>query len=128
MRPANSPGIPVIGVSEHFEALVDEYIVHKKIGQTVCKNPQTNGKSRPKAKIAPTNKTPNANQSIKKKKIIVTFPPASVVFVVMVLVQIPQKTVHDVFMGKPGHEFHNAESYYENEYPKEGGHRCLLIR
>lgn len=87
--PSNSARIPIVCIPEHFETLVNKYIVHKKISQTVCENPQTNGKPRPKAKIAPANKTANAYKCIKKKKIVVALPPTSVIFVMMVLVELP---------------------------------------
>ena len=57
--------------------------MYKKIGQSVSENPQADGQSGPKAKIAPTYKTTNAHQRIKKKKVIVSFPPTAVVFMVI---------------------------------------------
>jgi len=46
---------------------------------------------------------------------IISFPKALVAFVVMmVLVQIPQKAMHNVLMGKPRNTFHanKGASYY----------------
>ena len=128
MRSSDSTCIPIISISEHFETLMDKNVMYKKIGQSVSENPQADGQSGPKAKIAPTYKTTNAHQRIKKKKVIVSFPPTAVVFMVMIFVKFPQKTVHNVFMGKPRHKFHNAESGYENQYPKHCCHCYLLIR
>src|SRR5690606_8732822 len=122
-----SARVPIVCIPKHFKALVNKNIVHKKIGNAIRKNSKPNGKYRPKAKITPSYKTTDAHQGIKNKKVIVPFPPTSVVFVVMVFVQFPQKTVHNVFVGKPRHKFHNAESGDENKYPKNGDHLCGFV-
>jgi hypothetical protein len=43
------------------------------------------------------------------------FKPGIVVFVMVIFMQTPQKTMHDVFMTEPSHEFHEAKSKQENE-------------
>jgi hypothetical protein len=114
VRASDSSCIPIVCIPEHFKTLVNENIVHKKIGQPVCKNPKANRQAGPKAIIAPTHKTADAHQGIEQKEIIIAFPPTAVFFMVMVFVQTPQKSVHNVFMRKPGHKFHNAEGGDKN--------------
>lgn len=114
MGSSNAFCVPIISISEYFETLVDKNIVHKKIGKSISKNAQTNGQSSPKTEIAPTHKTAYTHHCIKNKEVIITFPPTAVIFVMMVFVNLPQETVHNVFMCKPRHKFHNAKSGYEN--------------
>jgi hypothetical protein len=109
VRSANPTGIPVVGVAEHLKALMDKDIVYHKVSHSIGKDPEAYRQASPKSVVLPGNKTANTNGSIKDKKGVVAFPPTAVVFVVMVFVQDPQKTVHDVFVGKPGHEFHNEK-------------------
>ena len=35
VRPANSTGIPIIGIAEHFKALVNKNIMYHKIGDSI---------------------------------------------------------------------------------------------
>jgi hypothetical protein len=42
------------------------------------------------------------------------------VFDVMVFMQRPKETVHDVFMGKPGHKFHHTKSNNKSQDPQKG--------
>jgi len=42
------------------------------------------------------------------------------VFDVMVFMQRPKETVHDVFMGKPGHKFHYTKSNNKSQDPQKG--------
>tara|TARA_R100000306_G_C4296970_1_gene103080 strand:+ start:228 stop:515 length:288 start_codon:yes stop_codon:yes gene_type:complete len=89
VRTPDTTGVPVIGVSEHFKTLVYKNIVHKKVGNPIGKNAQTDRQPCPKAIIAPSYKTTDADQGVKQKEIIVPLPPTAVVFVVMVFVQFP---------------------------------------
>ena len=41
MCPSHSPGIPIIGISEHFEPLVYKNIVDHEIGYAVGQDPET---------------------------------------------------------------------------------------
>lgn len=50
------------------------------------------------------------------KKIVIFFHRPIVAVIVMVFVKRPQKTMHDIFMNKPGHSFHDKKS---NRYDQE---------
>jgi len=81
---SNGFGITVISIPEQFKPLVNEYVVDKKIGESVSENSQSNWQSIPKIKIFPRQKKTNTYGGIKKKEKIVAFPPAVVVFFVVV--------------------------------------------
>jgi hypothetical protein len=118
VRAANTPCVPVIGIAKHLKSLVDKDVMYHKVSKTVGENPEAYGQASPKTVILPRYKATNTHYRVKDEKGIVTFPPAFVILHVMVLVKHPQETVHDVFVGEPGHEFHNTESGQENHYPK----------
>ena len=83
--------------------------MHYKIGSTIRHNSQTYGKSGPKTFVTPEIKTGHTNDRIEYKKGIITFKPAFVIFVMVVFVKFPQKTMHDVFMCKPRHKLHGRK-------------------
>lgn len=113
MCTSNSARVKIVCISKHLKTLVNKDIMHKKVSHAIGENSKSDGKPGPKAKITPANKATDADQSIKNEKIIIAFPPTAVIFVVMVFVQFPKKTVHNVFMGEPRHKFHDRESGYE---------------
>ncbi len=85
----DSSSIPIVGVPEHFETLVDKNIVHNKIGEPIGENPEPDGQSGPKSKIAPANKTTDAHQGIEQKEIVIALPPATVILMMVIFVQTP---------------------------------------
>ena len=68
MCSSDAASIPIISIPEHFKALVYEYIVYEKIGESVAKNPQSDRQSGPKPIIVPPNETANTNSCVKNKK------------------------------------------------------------
>ena len=83
--------------------------MHYKVSSTIRHNSQAYRKSGPKAFITPEIKTGHADDRIEDKKGIIALKPAFVVFVMVVFVKLPQKTMHDVFMRKPRHKFHGRK-------------------
>jgi hypothetical protein len=63
----------------------------------------------------PQQKKSDADHGVESEKPIIPLKPTVVIFLVMVGVQVPQKSVHDVFMTKPRHKFHDAKSRDENQ-------------
>jgi hypothetical protein len=45
---------------------------------------------------------------------IIEFPPM-IGFLMMIFMEFPQKTMHDVFVTKPSHKFHHAKSNNKND-------------
>ncbi len=113
--PSYCLGVSVVGVAKQFETLVDKDIVNRKVRNAVGQNTKTDGQSDVKDVVFPQQEESNANNGVKRKKTVVAFKPAIVVFFVVVGVQMPEESVHDVFVAKPSHEFHDAKSGYKNQ-------------
>jgi len=109
--------VPIIGVSKKLETLMNKNIMHYKISSAIRHNSQTDRKSCPKAFVTPEIKTGHTNDCIEDKKGIITLKPTFVIFVMVVFVKLPQKTMHDVFMCKPRHKLHGRKGSQKNEYP-----------
>jgi hypothetical protein len=115
---SHSFGVPVICIPENFEALMDKNIMHRKISNTVCKNAQSQGQTRPEPVVLPQQKESDAYRCIKYEEQVVALPPTTMVLMMMVFMEFPQNTMHNKFMGKPGHTFHSRKSTEKNRYPK----------
>jgi hypothetical protein len=81
--------IPVVRISEHFESLVNKYIMHHKVSYAIGKNTKSDGQSGPEAVVLPAYETYNAHGGIKDKEDIIPLPPTSMVLLMMVPVQAP---------------------------------------
>jgi hypothetical protein len=56
----------------------------------------------------------HAHYRIENKEQVVTFEPAIVIFMMMILVETPQKTMHNIFVREPGIELHDQKSGQKN--------------
>jgi hypothetical protein len=127
VRPAYTSGIPVIGVSEHLEALVDKDIVYQEIGDPIGQDAQTYGPALPEIRIRRGHDEGHADHRVEDEKGIIAFKPGIVVFSVMIPVEAPQESVHDILMGKPRHKFHDTEGCQKNPDPVECLHNLNQI-
>ncbi len=64
----------------------------------------------------------------KEAVIFLKKPVFVVVGSVMVFMPIPQHTVHQVFMGGPGHKFHGEKGGNRDEHIEENQHRVFYLR
>jgi hypothetical protein len=117
MSSAYGQQIWIFCVSPDFDALVDEKVVNDKIDQSVDEHSNTNSQTDLPAKYGPQGKRRYGNDRKKNKKRIVPFEKRIVVIPdVMVLVQVPKRTVHDVLVHGPGDTFHK---YCRNQYDRK---------
>lgn len=86
-----------------------------KISQPISENGNPDREPDVQNIITPEQEKPNADQGIKHKKPVIALKPGIVVLAVVVLVELPQKTVHDKFVAEPGHEFHKKENTEKNQ-------------
>lgn len=110
---ANTACIPIISLAKKFESLMYEDIMHQEIGSTISCYAGSNCNSED---VAAQEKN-HADHGVKNEEKVIAFPPRFMVFEVVIFVQKPTKTMHDVFMGKPRHEFHKTKCSQKNEYP-----------
>lgn len=106
VRSSDRLEIWVIGVSEHFESLVNENVVHQKIREPVNRDSQSYPKKGIIALQHAKKQSGNTRQSKNEEEKIIVLKEAVGFLFVVIPMQIPQKTVHDVFMREPGHPFH----------------------
>ena len=96
----------VFGIFEQLQPLVDNDVVHDKIAQTVSKNPQSDEKAVIETRIRTKIKQQDAGNGKNHEKQIVALENMGVLGLVVIGVQIPQKSVHHIFMRAPSHAFH----------------------
>lgn len=112
---ADRPEVTIISPGKPLKTLVDEDVVNKKVCDAVKQDPQPNVDQEAQLGVDRTkNETTCAWYGKNEKESIVLFKESRSSNVV-VFVQVPQKTVHDVFVGKPGNEFHEQKCRYGDQ-------------
>lgn len=86
VRSTNSSSIPVVGIPEHLKPLMDKDIMDHKIGHPISEDTQADRQASPETIILPANETNNTNRCVENKEGVISFPPAAMIFFVMVLV------------------------------------------
>ena len=117
MCPANGTNIAVIAAGKPFESLVNDDIMHQKIPGTIGHDAKTYRLHPPYIiKCAEIDQQYTWYGEDDKEGIIL-FKKAGL-HLVMIFMQIPKKTMHDIPMCKPCNTFHDYESGSENKYVK----------
>jgi hypothetical protein len=75
MRPSQGFSIHRSRSSKQSKSLVNKDVMHQKISQTICKNPQTYSQSKLKNFQIPQQHKSHTNNGIKDKKHIISFKP-----------------------------------------------------
>ena len=96
----------VFGVFEELQPLVDNDVVHDKIAQTVSKNTQADKETIIKTSCCSEVKQQDTGNGKNHEKQIVALENMGVLGLVVIGVQIPQKSVHHIFVRTPSHAFH----------------------
>ena len=117
MCPANGTNIPVIAAGKPLESLMNNNIMHQKIPGAICHDAKTDRLHPPYIIKCAEIDQQYAWHSEDDKECIVLLKKARL-YLVMIFVRIPKKTMHDIPMCKPCNTFHNYESGNENEYVK----------
>jgi tetrahydromethanopterin S-methyltransferase subunit A len=114
VRFSNGAEIHIVRMLKPAESSVDKDFVHKKITESVSRDP----KAYPKAPIVASHHAKHGKEPGRdgknQEEDVVFFKKARFMLVV-ITVKIPAKTVHDVFVGKPGHKLHEAEGGQKNK-------------
>lgn len=105
----------VFGILEQLQSLVNDDVVHDKITQSVGKNSQTDEEAVIKTGLCPKIKQQNTGNGKNHEKQIIALENMGVFRLVVIGVQIPQKTVHHVFVRQPSHAFHQQISGQKNQ-------------
>lgn len=115
MSTSYRPEVSVICFPEEPEPLMNENVVYKKVGHPVNGNSQANPEKVIIAGLHPKEKSCDTGNGENEKEKIVVLKETLRLLVVMIFVQRPQQTVHDIFMSEPGHAFHSEECGQNNE-------------
>jgi hypothetical protein len=115
MRPQDCPGVGAVELAKPFKPLVDVHVVDQEINGAVDGDAESDVKQPMIIRKRAGHDAGDARYGKNQEKPVVSFPEtaAFVVGLVVIFVPIPQKTVHDVFVRKPGDELH-----------AEGGSKC----
>ena len=112
--------VGVFGVSEPIEPPVNENVVHQKIAEPVGCDAGAN----PKTKIcmyAARDEAPGAGHSKNQEEGVVLFKEPRLVLMV-VLMEIPHHTMHQVFVCSPSHPLHGEEGDRYNQKSSQDFH------
>jgi len=103
--------IRVFGVSPNLDSLMDEEVVNYKIDDPVNQDADSYSQGDIPFKNGPKNERTDGNDGKEYEKRIVELKDRIVlVCYVMILVQVPEKSMHDVFVHGPGNSFHEHGS------------------
>jgi len=102
-------------IAEYLKPLVDKNIVNKEICQSIGKYAQTYSKSYVQYAHIPQQEEADTDNCIKDEEGIIALKPRVMVLAVVVFMQAPQETVHNVFMGEPRHKFNHEECNNEDK-------------
>ena len=129
--PADSTRVTIVDVAEQLEPLVDKNVMNDEVGKAIGENSQPDSEPDFENSILPQQEKPDAYDCIDNKKRVVALKPGIVVLAVMVGVQGPEKTVHDVFVRKPGNPFPENKGANRDEgtqYDLREGHHTGLVK
>jgi len=113
MGPANGFNIAVLRTGKPFYTLVDDDFVYKKIGKAISHDAKTNC-------LQPIDLVNGTKENAEKtgyckndKESIIAFKKTRP-FLMVIFVEVPEKAMHNVFMGGPGNPFHHKENAQYN--------------
>jgi len=105
---SNGPEVSVIRIPQKVKSLVDKDIMHQKISKSIEGYAQSGPKHRVEVGESDHQAYDSRYGKYQEKQIV----PLEKPFVfgnMMVTMELPKDTMHDVFMGEPGHEFHTRK-------------------
>jgi len=115
MRPADGADIGVVAAGKPFKALVNDDFVYQKIRDAIeCKTGADGDAPVLLVNYAQHDEQP-AWYRKNEEEGIVLFKKAGA-FVVMVFMEVPQKTVHYITVHQPGDAFHEQEGNKGDRY------------
>jgi hypothetical protein len=115
MRPADGPHIVAVAFGKPFKPLVNDHIMNQKITEAIRHNAKANGLHPPHMIKGAGINQQYAGYSEDDKERIILFEKARL-HLMMIFVQVPEKTMHDIAVRKPGNAFHDDESKDDRQY------------
>jgi hypothetical protein len=111
-----SPEIDVVCAGKPLKPLMNKNIMNQKISNTIQGDSYADVKHKPVTFNEVADTKEKHRYTGKHHKEIVVFFKEMWCFVMVIFMQVPEKTVHNILMCKPGYTFHQAKSdyYYSN--------------
>ena len=113
MRPPDSSYIDIIGTGKPFKSLMNDHIMHHKISNAISHDAKTNC-LQPIHFIIGSKQNAKKTGNCKNQKKASFFSKNPGPFLMMIFVQVPEKSMHNISMGKPGNAFHQQKSCQNN--------------
>jgi hypothetical protein len=113
MCPTNGAYIGVIAAGEPLESLVDDHIMHQEIGEAIGHDTKPDRLHPPDLIVSAYADQQHTGHGKDHKKGIILFKEARF-YLVMIFMEIPQKSMHHIFMGAPGYTLHYKEGHQKN--------------
>lgn len=110
MRFSNRSKVDGIGVSKKFEPLMNKYIMNKKVGKAIDCDTYTDKEPMIESAFNSNNKCENTRKGKNQKEEVVAFKKVIWINLMMVFVEYPEYSMHDVLMRKPSNKFHGKKS------------------
>jgi len=112
MRPAYRTNIRIVGAGEPFQSLVDDHVVNDEICEAIGHHPKSHCLEPIDFFNGAVEQYQEAGYGEDDEEGIVLFEGA-VLFLVMVFMEIPEKSMHYKFVCQPGDEFHYQEGCHD---------------
>jgi len=115
MCPSNGPDVTAVASCKPFETLMNNNIMNEKISKSISHDTEANRLHPPYMIERAVKNKQDAWYSEDDKKCVVLLEETRL-YLMMILVQVPEKTMHDITMCKPGNTFHNKKCGSQNKY------------
>src|SRR3970040_1409453 len=109
VRFSQADQVLVIGVFEPLNPLVNQDIMYHEITKSVKCDPESDEKQIVHAALYAKVKKSDAGCCENHKKDIVSFENVGIFGLVMIGMEIPHRSVHNVLVSHPSHAFHEKE-------------------
>jgi hypothetical protein len=108
VRPAYGPDIRIVAPAKPFKPLMNDHIMYNKIREPICHDAEPGRLNPPDMVESSVPDQQYAWHSENNKEQIVLFEETGL-GAVMILMQVPKKSMHHKFMGAPGEALHYNE-------------------
>lgn len=121
MGPADGAYISIPTSGEPLETLMDDHVMHHEIGETIRHDPETDRLHPPDPVLASEHDQQHAGYGKYDKKSVVLLEESGL-HLMMIAMQIPEKSMHHPLMCGPGDAFHEDEGQQQYGDEIDNGH------
>lgn len=119
--PSNSPQVCIVGIPEKADALMNEHIMNQEIYKAVCCHCETCNRHCMVTVLQSEVYKQEAGERKNEREPVVMLQAPFCIHM-MILVELPQKAVHNVLVSEPGYQLHQQEEKNKKKYVKQDLH------